>query len=62
MGSRDRAQGLDLAQRADQREVVAGDVAHHQQAHAPHAVFHGQRVGSGRRRARAQAAAEIDLP
>ncbi|MNZ93366.1 hypothetical protein D3C78_1124280 [compost metagenome] len=42
---RDRAQCLHLAQRADQREVVAGDVAHHQQAHAAYAVLRSQRLG-----------------
>ena len=31
---RDRAHGLELVQRADQREVVGRDVGHHQQAHA----------------------------
>ena len=59
---RDRAHGLELAQRADQREVVAGDIGQHQQAHAPRAVLGRQRFGGGRRGARAQAAGEIDFP
>ncbi len=62
MGRGDRAHGVELAQRADQREVVGGDVGHHQQAHAAHAVLGGQRFGSRRRRAGAQAAGEVDLP
>ncbi|MCY1553177.1 hypothetical protein D9M68_896320 [compost metagenome] len=38
-------QGVDLALSTDQREVVAGDVAHHQQAHAAYAVLRSQRLG-----------------
>ena len=62
MGGGDRAQRVELAQRADQREVVGGDIGHHQQAHAAHAVLRGQRVGGRCGRARAQAAAQVDLP
>ena len=62
LGGGDRAQRVELAQRADQREVVGGDIGHHQQAHAAHAVLRGQRVGGRRGRACAQAPAQVDLP
>ena len=62
LGGGDRAQRVELAQRADQREVVGRDIGHHQQAHAAHAVLRGQRVGGRRGRACAQAPAEVDLP
>ena len=57
-----RAHRFELAQRADEREVVGRDVAQHQQAHAPRRVFDRQRVGGGRGRARAQATEEVDFP
>ncbi len=59
---RDRAHGFELAQRADEHEVVGGDIGQHQQAHAARAVLDGQSVGLGRCGARAQAAGEIDFP
>ena len=58
----DRAHRLELAQRADEREVVGRDVAQHQQAHAARAVFDRQRVGRSRSGACAQAAEEVDFP
>ena len=57
-----RTHRLELAQRADEREVVGRDVAQHQQTHASRAVFDGQRVGRGRGGARAQATEEVDFP
>ncbi len=62
LGGRDRPQGVELAQRTDQREVVGGDVGHHQQAHTAHIVARSQGIGIGRGRTRTQAAAEVDLP
>ena len=59
---RDRAHGLELAQRSDQREVVGRDVGHHEQAHAAHAVLGRERVGGGRGRAGAQATGQVDFP
>ena len=57
-----RAHRLELAQRADEREVVGRDVGQHQQAHAARAVLDRERVGRGRRCARAQATGEVDFP
>ena len=57
-----RAHRFELAQRADEREVVGCDVAQHEQPHAARAVFDGERVGGGGSGARAQATEEVDFP
>jgi hypothetical protein len=62
LGGRDRAQRIELAQRADEREVVRRDVAHDQQANAPRRVFGRARVGRGRCCARAQASRDVEFP
>ena len=58
----DRAHGLELARRADQDEVVRGDVGQHQKTHAPLAVFRRQSFSRRRGGGRAQAARKVDLP
>ena len=59
---RNRAHGLELAQRADQGEVVARDVGQHEQAYAPCTVFGRHGVGGRRRGTGSQATGQIDFP
>ena len=59
---RDGAQGLELPQRARQREIVAGDIRQHQQAHAAYGVFASHGVGGCRGRTGAQAARDVNFP
>ena len=57
-----RAQGVELAQRADEGEVVGRDVAHHQQPHAARRVLGRERVGGRGSGASTQPPSDVDLP